>query len=234
MNKNHKEIIEEIKRHAKNPAKTSWTNEYNGNPHHHYLISNPTLIQITKNWVKDHKEIILKEFIGLLDSLYKGQSYEEKTITGYLLLSCPKLRRGIQPEKLDSWLEELIGWAEIDSLCQNKFSNADLLDNWKGWSEWLKRWPGDKNISKRRASLVLLTGPVSKSNDQRLSNLAFESINKLKTEKDILITKAVSWLLRDLIRHHKKEVEKYLEENKDTLPAIAIRETRNKLLTGKK
>ena len=80
--------------------------------------------------------------------------------------------------------------------------------------------------------MVFLTTPVSQSADKRLSDLAFENIDRLKHEKDILITKAISWILRSLVKHHKKEVSKYLEDSKESLPKIAIRETKNKITYG--
>ena len=82
--------------------------------------------------------------------------------------------------------------------------------------------------------MVLLTGPVRNSEDKRLSELAFGNIDELKHEKNILITKAISWLLRDLIKHHREEVERYIEQNRATLPRIAVRETVNKLKSGRK
>jgi 3-methyladenine DNA glycosylase AlkD len=98
----------------------------------------------------------------------------------------------------------------------------------------LVRLVSDGNVHKRRASLVLLTKPVRDSENKRLADLAFANIDRLKNERSILVTKAISWLLRDLIRHHRERVETYLFENSDCLPKIAIRETRRKLLTGKK
>ena len=91
-----------------------------------------------------------------------------------------------------------------------------------------------QNVHKRRAGLVLLTEPLRESADPRLARLAFANIGKLKGDKDILITKAVSWLLRALIKHHRQEVERYLKDNSNSLPKIALRETRNKLKSGHK
>lgn len=79
-----------------------------------------------------------------------------------------------------------------------------------------------------------MTKSLSQSNDSRLSELAFENIENLKPEKGILITKAVSWVLRALVKFHKEEVLSYLQNNKDTLPKIAYREALSKALTGKK
>ena len=60
----------------------------------------------------------------------------------------------------------------------------------------------------------LLTKSLSQSTDPRLSIIAFENIEKLKVETDILITKAVSWALRSLVKFHQLEVLDYLEKNK--------------------
>jgi 3-methyladenine DNA glycosylase AlkD len=75
---------------------------------------------------------------------------------------------------------------------------------------------------------------VRDSDDTRLADLAFTNIDKLKKDKEILVTKAISWLLRDLIKHNRQRVETYLKENENMLPRIAFRETRAKLLTGRK
>jgi len=90
----------------------------------------------------------------------------------------------------------------------------------------------DKNINKRRAALVFLTVPIRYSEDKRLAALAFEVIEKLKPERHIMITKAVSWLLRSMVRHHQRAVAAYVRENRHSLPAIAVRETTRKIHDG--
>ena len=134
----------------------------------------------------------------------------------------------------DFWLDNAEGWAEVDSICQGNFTADEILYKWLDWEKLIRVFSNSKNIHKRRASLVLLTGPVRHSVDMRLSELAFDNIGKLKNESNILITKAVSWLLRDLIKNHKVEVEKYLKQNLNSLSRIAMRETTNKLRSGKK
>ena len=131
-------------------------------------------------------------------------------------------------------MEHLQGWAEVDTLCQSPFTSEDILSDWKTWKKALIEFSVSDNISKKRASLVLLTRPVREVKNARLSDLAFENVERLKNERDILITKAISWILRSLTKNYKKEVEKYLNENEKTLPSIAVRETRNKLNTGNK
>lgn len=232
MNKYHQEILEEIKKYS--GKGTSETASYLGNQHLHYGVSVPYRREIAKAWVKENEDISLDEFVDLLNLLFYGESYEEKTMAGMLLGYFPKLRKEINPELIDKWLDDLQGWAEVDTLCQSNFTADEFLEKWTDWEKLIRKFTEDKNINKRRASLVLLTGVVTKSDDKRLSGLAFSVVNKLKNEKDILITKAISWLLRDLIHDNKDQVRNYLEENKNALPKIAVREVNNKLTKGKK
>ena len=109
-----------------------------------------------------------------------------------------------------------------------------MLKDWSNWKKLLLKLAKDNNFHKKRASLVLLTKPIRDSNDSRLKVLAFVLIDALKREKSILITKAISWLLRDLVKYHKREVRKYLELNQNSLPKIAVRETKRKIETGRK
>jgi 3-methyladenine DNA glycosylase AlkD len=170
----------------------------------------------------------------LLDALIKGRSHDEKVLAAILLGYSEIHRQHVTPQHLDSWLNHLAGWAEVDALCYSNIAADEMLSQWSAWKAMLVTFSKDKNVHKRRASLVLLTGPVWCSSDPRLAKIAFENIGRLKSEKDILITKAISWLLRRLIRNHRKEVASYIKTNADGLPKIAIRETRRKLLTGRK
>lgn len=234
MNSYHQEILSEIKRQAGNGTKHSWSDAYLGSGHFYYSLSVPNKRLIAKTWAKNHQAIQLPEFINLLDSLYKGESYEEKTIASELLEYLPKMRKQLDPRKLDEWLNFLQGWAEIDCLCSGTFTASEMDEHWNDWSSLIKQFPKNENITKRRASLVLLTGPVSASSDARFSKLAFKMIDTLKPERDILITKAISWLLRSLVKNYRTEVAEYLEVNKESLPKIAVKETNRKILTGRK
>lgn len=92
----------------------------------------------------------------------------------------------------------------------------------------------DVNVNRRRGALVLLTCPCRTSENPVFLELAFEVVGRLKGERDPMIAKAVSWLLRSAAGRHPLALAAYLEANKAGLPAIAVRETRNKLATGVK
>jgi 3-methyladenine DNA glycosylase AlkD len=109
-----------------------------------------------------------------------------------------------------------------------------LLEDWPAWRSLVKRLARDSSLHRRRAALVLLVGPVRHCRDARLRELALETIDTLKAQREIMITKAISWLLRSLITQHRDAVARYLEANAADLPKIAVRETRTKLATGRK
>jgi 3-methyladenine DNA glycosylase AlkD len=134
----------------------------------------------------------------------------------------------------DVWLDHLQGWAEIDSLCASVFGPEELEADWPAWEGLIRRLATDANINRRRAALVLLTRPTRTSPDPRYRRLALEMVEQLKHERAILITKAVSWLLRSMADRHGAAVADYLDANAASLPAIAVRETRTKLRTGTK
>jgi 3-methyladenine DNA glycosylase AlkD len=175
-----------------------------------------------------------KAILEVVDSLNSGESHEEKTFAALLLGYHAKARAQARPEDLDRWLGQLNGWAEIDCQCRNLFPPEQMLQAWPAWKRLIEQLSRDPNINKRRASLVLLNAPTHYSADERFADLALANVDRLKGEREILITKAISWLLRSMISRHRQAVEAYLAANAPTLPAIAVRETRTKLATGVK
>jgi 3-methyladenine DNA glycosylase AlkD len=234
MHAHHKTLLTEIKKHRRKRAHSQANDSYLSSGHRYYDVSVPARRAMSKAWLKANKGIADKEFIAVLDSLVLGESHEEKTVACILLASHAQGRAVVGPGKLDAWLDHLVGWAEVDSLCQNTFKAEEMLGDWTAWERFIRKLSRDKNINKRRAALVFLTGPVRYSRDKRLAALAFDMVETLKGEREIIITKAVSWLLRSLTENHKRAVADYINRNRQSLPAIAVRETERKIETGRK
>ncbi|MBI4062497.1 DNA alkylation repair protein [Candidatus Gottesmanbacteria bacterium] len=220
-------LLSEIKHKARNAGRFNLS-KYLGTEHKLYNVSVPELRNIATKWVQDHSDIDIK----LLDDLYSGQSREEKVLASTILGRSSTLLVSLDKSHIDRWLGQLEGWEEVDSMCDeiDVWLRADLKKRY----HVLKHWNKDKQIEKRRASLVVLCSSVRHDNSKFLAELSFEFIDALKTEKHVMITKAISWLLRSLIKHHKADVANYLKKNTKTLPKIAIREVMRKLETGKK
>lgn len=235
MNKYYQEMLKEIKAKSgqSTPNYEGFGLKYVGTDKPSYHLDTKTTQQIAKYFLKSNALSSLVT-TSLLDSLYHGKTYDEINIAAKIIQYSPKYRLEMPLDKVFDWLGCVHGWAEGDTLCQMAFTDHDLLSRWPEYLAFLKKLNHDTNIHRRRASLVLLTKPVRLSSDSRLSQAAFQLIENLQSEKDILITKAVSWILRSLIKHHRQDVESYIVKNRDRLPKIALREVSNKLITGKK
>ena len=236
MNPHHQAILRSIQ--AAEPGRGARTQRPEhldlGTVRHWYGLKNEQRRRILLDFRAAHKDLSFADWLALIDSLYQGESYEERCAPQTLLLKYPRYRRELPLAQLDAWLGRLDGWAEVDGTCQTVFTDKDLLADWAGWSALLGSLAADANLNKRRAALVLLTAPISQSDDARILELSLRLIERLKGEPDKRITKAISWLLRKGIKRHRDAIAAYLEANAASLPAIAVRETRKKLLTGKK
>jgi 3-methyladenine DNA glycosylase AlkD len=200
----------------------------------HGHVTTPQLRAIARRWVAERRLATPAERLAAIDALFASASHTQKTLAALVLGYDSAARRAATPEDLNRWLGRLHGWAEIDAACQNVFKAEDFAADWPAWSGLIERLSLDANINKRRAAMVLLNAPVRASPDPRFRDLALVVIRRLMGERDILITKAVSWLLRCMTHSHRATVVAFLAENAAALPAVALRETRAKLETGVK
>lgn len=232
----HLKIIKEISKikSVYTPENIKFGQRYLGTNKPYHGFTSKQLSDLSKRIYKENN-LSPDQIVELLNSLYQnGVSYTEIVLGPMILSLSSETLKNFDPKNLDLWLNYTCGWAENDVLCQSNFSAENILNRWTDWKKWLKEFNKSSNINKRRASLVLLTKALRQSNDSHLSKLALENIENLKGEKDILITKAVSWLLRSLVTFHKTELLEYLDKNKESLPKIAYREALSKAITGKK
>ncbi|HXQ15405.1 MAG TPA: DNA alkylation repair protein [Caulobacteraceae bacterium] len=207
---------------------------YTGSGHPFFNVSAPTMRRIGRVWLAGRRKADDADLLAVVASLFIGEAYEEKVLAAILLGANARMRGLGTPALADGWLDHLTGWAEIDSLCASVFGPVEMEADWPAWRDLIQRLSRDRNINRRRAALVLLTRPARMSPDPRYRDLAFDVVERLKSERPILIAKAVSWLLRSMATHHGAAVAAYLDAESDSLPAIAVRETRTKLRTGTK
>lgn len=214
--------------------KASDNSNASGSTRKHYGLSNPTMRNFVKQWAREHPQLTYDEWQATLSDLYQGESIDEACFAGFLLGHYAKFRQLLPLSVLDNWIGHLEGWREIDTTCQSNFTAKELLANWDNWQPFLLDLSQRATIQHRRASLVLLVKPVRDSADERLITTALANVDRLKHEHDKLITKAISWILRESIKQHRQIVGDYVDQQADTLPAIAVREFKKKYETGKK
>lgn len=216
------------------PNKINDSAIHSGSSHVHYGLSNPVMREFVKTFASNHPNLTYEDWQATLTDLYQADSIDEICLAGFMLGKYTKFRNQISLSTLGTWIAELQGWREIDTTCQSNYTAKDLLKQWDLWEAFLLDLAQRKTIQHRRASLVLLVKPVRDSADERLITTALANVETLKHESDKLITKAISWILRESIKRHRERVGTYVAENNDSLPAIAVREFKKKYETGKK
>ncbi|RJR30383.1 DNA alkylation repair protein [Candidatus Microgenomates bacterium] len=233
MSKYHGELINALLALSR-PSSGFDIGNYLGTSHKVLNVRTSDKRKLAKEFYKSHADIALNDFLSLLDSLYRGESFEEVTLASELIGFYGQHINSIRLGSFNKWLGALEGWAEVDTLCSGPIDASVLLANWNSWHVWITKWRESRNVQKRRASLVFLVKPVTKNPNTKLRKQSFAQIENLKAEKEVMITKAISWLLRALATQNPVEVKKYVNDNLNTLPKIAIRETLRKIETGKK
>ncbi|HUZ13838.1 MAG TPA: DNA alkylation repair protein [Caulobacteraceae bacterium] len=230
----HAAMVERLRAAARPYRGGQHNDSYTGSGRPFFNVGVPERRRLIRTWLGPRHGAAAAELLAMADRLFGGESHEEKTLGALLLGYSAPARRAATPAMVEDWLARLDGWAEVDSLCASVFGAQDMIADWTGWRVLVERLGEDPDIDKRRAALVLLTTPTRTSNDARFAALAFETIERLKGERDIRVTKALSWLLRSMAARHAPAVGAYVDENASLLPAIAVRETRIKLATGTK
>lgn len=208
--------------------------KYSGSSRLHYGLSNPTMRDFVKHWKSEHSDLSYEDWQTTLSALYQGESIEEGAFGGFMLGHYKQFRGQLPLSVLDTWIGQLEGWREIDTTCQSNYTAKEVLVQWDKWQTFLVDLSQRETIQHRRASLVLLVKPVRDSEDERLITTALANVERLKHENDKLITKAISWILREAIKQHRQTVGDYVQQHSDTLPKIAVREFKKKFDTGKK
>jgi 3-methyladenine DNA glycosylase AlkD len=230
----HAALVAELRGVARPYRGGVQNDSYSGSGRPFLNVSAPDQRRIGRAWLAAHRAVDGEALLALVDSLLEGETHEELTLGALLVGASAKARRAATPARIDRWIGALNGWAEIDTLCASVFGPDDLAADWPAWRALIEALSVDANINKRRAALVLLVTPTRTSEDPRFRDLGFAVVERLKAERPILITKAVSWLLRAMSAHHAVAVSAYLDANAASLPAVAVRETRTKLATGTK
>ena len=97
-----------------------------------------------------------------------------------------------------------------------------------GWARSADRWW-------RRAALVS-TVPLNSKSQGGVGDTyrTLQVCRLLERDRDPMVTKAMSWALRELAKRDPRAARDYLAARKDALPAIVLREVTNKLKTGVK
>jgi 3-methyladenine DNA glycosylase AlkD len=137
---------------------------------------------------------------------------------------------------LNAWQLEKLGrgmanWAAVDCYAvylagpvwrERRVPNSLV----HGWAKSIDRWW-------RRAALVATVPLNSKARGGTGDTYrTLQVCRLLESDRDPMVAKALSWALRELAKRDPRAVRDFLATRRDVLPALVLREVRNKLVTG--
>ena len=145
----------------------------------------------------------------------------------------PQARSMLNVSTLERLGDPMSSWGEVDPFAiylsgvawrEGLITDEDVLL----WADSSSRWW-------RRAALVstvpLNTAARGGEGDTARTLLICDA---LRTDRDDMVVKAMSWALRELAKRDPGGVTVYISENDTVLPKRVLREVRNKLETGLK
>lgn len=197
-----------------------------------YGVRTPNLRAITRSWSESHGSSGWSEVLGYVERLWISESQEERAVAILLLERYKRRIPQLEWDHFDRWRKLLDNWGLTDGLGTLVFSPW-LAADFAGRRDHLWFLIGESDVWSRRLALVG-TVHLNRTHTTFIPDVTFGLIDRVKHERDPMITKAVSWALRELIRTDKPGVARYLDDNRSTLASLVVREVTNKLRTGLK
>jgi 3-methyladenine DNA glycosylase AlkD len=192
----------------------------------------PHLREIAREWQRDHKQIDHGKLVALVELLWNGQSLEERILATLLLERYKHLIPDLTMAHFDRWRRGLDNWALTDGL--GWVLALWVLGDTDAGLAYLGVLVADEDVWSRRLALVATVRMNRESADPGILDHTLGLVDRVKEEHHPMVTKAVSWVLRELTRRHRDRTIAYLEENREVPAAHLVREVDNKLRTGLK
>ncbi len=159
--------------------------------------------------------------------------YGRSWIAYELIRHHPAALEKLGPQELAELGEGMEGWGTVDAFAVYLAGPAWLAGQVP--DALIEAWARSNDRWWRRAALVatvVLNAPSHGGRGDTERTLPI--CERLASDRDDMVVKALSWALRKLSGHDPDAVEAFLAEHEDVLAARVKREVRNKLETGLK
>lgn len=198
-----------------------------------YGVKVGELRRLARSWAREHPEVSPTQVIELCDGLWSITVREEMVLACLILERKPAALDGLTPTNFDSWRKSLDNWETTDQLGQVVLAQWVTSRPQQRLKE-LERLAAASDPWSRRLGLVGTIGLARGDRARRYWPRTGKLILKLSRDREAAMPKAISWVLRENLRHCAAEVSEFVDLHAEELPAVAVRETRKKLVSGKK
>ena len=225
--------VDEALREVANPQRKVVTSGYFPTSMEILGVPAPEIRKVVRQLHKEMKEGEPAQILDLCHRLAEWGTHEGRQV-GYEFLDRRKDARALVGTMAVRRLGKGIdNWASVDAF--------GVLVAGPIWREGqipdreVLRWTTSKDRWWRRTALVS-TIPLNLPSRGGVgdSKRTLVICRALSADPEPMVAKALSWAVRTLIRVDPEGVEAFLEEASEMLPALVLREVRNKLATGRK
>lgn len=194
-------------------------------------VRTPDSRRLAREWRRANPATDDRLVLDLVEALWASESRDERMLGLEILCLHPQIVRDLTHDRFDRWRRAIDNWGVCDFVATRILGPWALSDP-DDRLGYLERLVGDPQLYGRRLGLVACV-PLNRDGSS-FGEWTLAQVDRVIDERDPLMTKAVSWVLRQMTRHQAAEVRAYLEKRGERIAALARREVRNKLRTGRK
>ncbi len=193
----------------------------------------PSVRAVRREFSKTISQSSADQVIELALRLLENVATEQRFVPYELVNSHKAAMRSLNLSTLQSLGKGLDSWYSVDSfapyLAGPAWREGQITD------EDVHRWTRSEDRWWRRTALVCTVALNNKARGGTGDTDRTLRVCRLLVEdRDDMVLKAMSWALRELVKHDAKAVQAFLDEHDQSLAKRVIREVRNKLDTGLK
>jgi 3-methyladenine DNA glycosylase AlkD len=129
---------------------------------------------------------------------------------------------------IDRMVDDVDTWSTVDPLCIVCLANVIIRD--PGYDKKIAKWRASSNFWRRRASILPYVH-LSKKRIYRdeYAERTLAAIVPHLSDTKFFVAKAVGWVLRELSKREPDLVRSFIEENRERMTKLSIREGSKKL-----
>ncbi|MBI1810497.1 MAG: DNA alkylation repair protein [Nitrospirae bacterium] len=217
-------LRDELKRYS-NSERAVQEKRYLKSPFKFFGVSLPLTDKIAKEFRKSNSDASRKYILELAQRMWDSEYHDEKRLGLRMLQFYPEcLNLSIMPV-LEKMLMQSTGWDLVDDISIH-LVGAVLEKNKKAFN-YLKKWSKSENFWMRRASLI--SQILLFRQDMGDKKLFFEFAERMVSEKEFFIRKAIGWGLREMAKANPDEAFNFLMKIKNKASGLTLREGSKRL-----
>jgi 3-methyladenine DNA glycosylase AlkD len=226
------EIIAELDEKA-NPERLAWAKENYPTSLIIKGVTVPNIRPISKAMIKRFKKSPPDEVVAFTKQLNDTRILEAIQIAFEVLEKHKNARRSLTLEEIEGFSEGMDNWVTVDyfagMLAGPAWREGQIAD------EMIEAWAVSADRWRRRAAVVCTFALNQKARGGTGDpERTLKICSLVVDDHDDMVTKALSWALRELSKREPEPVIAFVDRHEDRLAKRVVREVRRKIETGRK